>query len=100
MKSWLLILSLSVVAIAGVQVSLADPQQVQGVRSPTLSFCQARFYEEEDGRLYCNWAVNFRYACFVWWPTNKIIPAGAKLSEPEVVGKCGNGEPVVKLHHY
>ncbi|WP_444930585.1 hypothetical protein ACJJIF_02050 [Microbulbifer sp. SSSA002] len=98
MKSWLLILSLGMTVITGVQISLADPPQ--GVRSPTLSFCQARFYEEEDGRLYCNWAVNFRYACFVWWPTNKVIPAGAKLSEPEVVGKCGNGEPVVKLYHY
>lgn len=100
MKLWLLIPCFWVSAVGAMEIMVADAQQQQGVRSPTLSFCQARFYEEDDGRLYCNWAVNFRYACFVWWPTNKIIPAGAKLSEPEVVGKCGNGEPVYKLHHY
>ncbi|BBM02907.1 hypothetical protein [Microbulbifer sp. GL-2] len=100
MKLWLLIPCLCVSSVVAVDIVVADAHQQQGVRSPTLSFCQARFYEEDKGRLYCNWAVNFRYACFVWWPTNKVIPAGAKLAEPEVVGKCGNGEPVYKLHHY
>lgn len=68
--------------------------------SPTFSFCQLRFYEEDEGRLLCNWAVNFRYACFVSHPNNKILQAGSKIAEPEVVGECDDGEPIIKLLHY
>ncbi len=68
--------------------------------SPTLSFCQLRFYEEDEGRLLCNWAVDFRYACFVPYPRNKILQAGSKITEPVVVGECDNGEPIIKLLHY
>jgi len=71
-----------------------------GGQSPTLSFCQQRFYEEEEGLLLCNWAVNFRYACFVAAPIDKALQAGSKISEPEVVGVCDDGEPVIKLLHY
>ncbi|MEX2963135.1 hypothetical protein [Microbulbifer sp. TYP-18] len=69
-------------------------------QSPTLSFCQQRFYREDDGRLSCNWAVNFNFACFISRPSNIVIQAGAKISEPEIVGECDNGEPVIKLFHY
>lgn len=77
-----------------------DSSNREASGSPYLSFCQERFYKEERGRLFCNWAVNFNFACFVSYPSNKVIQAGAKLAEPEVVGKCDNGEPVVKLLHY
>ncbi|MFC6979221.1 hypothetical protein [Microbulbifer taiwanensis] len=50
--------------------------------------------------MLCNWAVNFNFACFVSYPSNKVIQAGAKISEPEVVGECDNGEAVIKLFHY
>ncbi|GAA5524455.1 hypothetical protein Maes01_01012 [Microbulbifer aestuariivivens] len=75
-------------------------QEAGGGSSPYLSFCQKRFYEEKEGRLLCNWAVNFNFACFVSYPSNKVIQAGAKISDPQVVGKCDNGEPIIKLFHY
>ena len=79
-----------------------DPGQPQlgGGQSPTLAFCQERFYEEDDGLIRCNWAVNFNFACFISYPNNKIIQLGSKLSEPEVVGECDNGERIIKILHY
>ncbi|AMX02372.1 hypothetical protein [Microbulbifer thermotolerans] len=99
MWQWLLATSLLVPVSFDTQTIIVGPQPGEG-QSPYLSFCQQRFYEEEDGRLLCNWAVNFNYACFVSYPSNKVIQAGAKLSEPEVVGECDDGEPVIKLLHY
>jgi hypothetical protein len=98
---WQWLLAASVV----LPVSLDDgdntgPQQGGGGQSPYLSFCQQRFYEEEDGRLLCNWAVNFNFACFVSYPSNKVVQAGAKIADPEIVGECDNGEPIIKLLHY
>lgn len=79
-----------------------DPGQTQlgGGQSPYLSFCQERFYEEDDGLIRCNWAVNFNYACFVSYPSNKVIQLGSKITEPEVVGECDSGEKVIKIMHY
>ncbi|WP_226660944.1 hypothetical protein [Microbulbifer aggregans] len=74
--------------------------RVGGGQSPYLSFCQERFYKEDDGLLRCNWAVNFNFACFVSYPSNKVIQEGSKISEPEVVGECDNGERIIKLLHY
>ncbi|MFD1216449.1 hypothetical protein [Microbulbifer celer] len=71
-----------------------------GGQSPSISFCQERFYDEDDGLLRCNWAVNFNFACFISYPSDKVIQAGAKLSDPEVVGECDNGEKILKLRHY
>ncbi len=82
------------------QESGESVQEVGGGRSPSLSFCQERFYDEDDGIIRCNWAVNFTVACFVSYPNNKVIQAGSKLAEPEVVGECDNGEKIVKLRHY
>ena len=75
-------------------------QQVGGGQSPYLSFCQERFYEEDDGLIRCNWAVNFNFACFVSYPSNKVIQLGSKLSEPEIVGECDSGEKIIKIMHY
>ncbi len=99
MWQWLLAVGLLVPVSLGAQTITIGPDSGGG-QSPALSFCQLRFYEEDDGRLLCNWAVNFNFACFVSYPSNKVIQAGAKLSEPEVVGECDNGEPVIKLYHY
>ncbi len=74
--------------------------QLGGGQSPYLSFCQERFYEEDDGLIRCNWAVNFNYACFVSYPSNKVIQLGSKISGPEVVGECDNGEKIIKIMHY
>lgn len=84
----------------GAQDGQGSIQIDAGGQSPTISFCQERFYDEDDGLLRCNWAVNFNFACFVSYPSNKVIQAGAKLSEPEVVGECDNGEKILKLRHY
>lgn len=78
----------------------SEARQAGGGASPYLSFCQQRFYEEEDGRLLCNWAVNFNFACFVSYPSNKVIQAGSKITDAEVVGECDNGEPIIKIMHY
>ena len=99
MNRWWLSL-LIVPVLAGAQSSDNDQQQESGGQSPSLAFCQERFYEEDGGLLRCNWAVNFSYACFISYPSNKVIQAGAKISEPEVVGECDNGERVIKLLHY
>lgn len=69
-------------------------------QSPTLSFCQQRFYREEEGRLLCNWAVDFRFACFASSPSKIVIQAGSKITEPEVIGACDDGELIIKLLHY
>ncbi|WP_295801385.1 hypothetical protein [uncultured Microbulbifer sp.] len=98
MNRWWLGLLL-VPVIAGAQSDDGNGQRGGG-RSPSLAFCQERFYEEDDGLLRCNWAVNFTYACFVSYPANKVIQAGAKIAEPEVVGECDNGERIIKLLHY
>ena len=86
---------LSVVSLGQTEDSGQQQQQLSGGQSPTLSFCQERFYEEDDGLIRCNWAVNFNFACFVSYPSNKVIQAGSKLSEPEVVGECDNGEKII-----
>ena len=101
MWHWLLAAGL-VLLVPPVSADDGDNSGSQSGRgqSPTLSFCQQRFYEEDDGRLLCNWAVNFNFACFVSYPSNKVIQAGSKISEPEVVGECDNGEPIIKLFHY
>lgn len=101
MWQWLLAVGLmwSVSMLVGA-VDDTTGSQTQAGQSPTLSFCQQRFYEEDDGRLLCNWAVNFNFACFVSYPSNKVIQEGAKISDPEVVGECDNGEPIIKLFHY
>ncbi|WP_193164821.1 hypothetical protein [Microbulbifer hainanensis] len=99
MWQWLLAANLLMpVSYAGETITIGPPQGAGP--SPSLSFCQQRFYEEDDGRLLCNWAVNFNFACFVSYPSNKVLQAGSKLSEPEVVGECDNGEPIIKLLHY
>jgi len=98
MWHWVLATSLSVAVSYSGETITIGPQQ--GGSSPSLAFCQERFYEEEEGLLYCNWAVDFTVACFVSYPSNKVIQAGAKVSEPEVVGECDNGEPIIKLLHY
>lgn len=95
---WLCVLLASV--ITGAQANDSNQQQQQGGQSPSLAFCQERFFEEDDGLLRCNWAVNFNFACFISYPSNKVIQAGAKLAEPEVVGECDNGERIIKLLHY
>lgn len=102
MRPWLLFVSLAVPLSYADTLSLGDDTgpQAGGGASPYLSFCQERFYEEDDGRLLCNWAVNFSFACFVSYPSNKVIQEGAKISDPEVVGECDNGEPIIKLFHY
>lgn len=99
MRQWLLAAGLILPVAYSSGEGSGSPRGLEG-QSPSLSFCQLRFYEEDDGRLLCNWAVNFRYACFVSFPSNKILQAGSKLSEPEVVGECDNGEPIIKLLHY
>ena len=101
-RSWLLVVSLAVPLSYADTLRLGDTTgpQAGGGASPYLSFCQERFYEEDDGRLLCNWAVNFSFACFVSYPSNKVIQAGAKISDPEVVGECDNGERIIKLFHY
>lgn len=100
---WRRFLVVGLIGSASTLVSAVDdttgPQTKAG-QSPTLSFCQQRFYEVDDGRLLCNWAVNFNFACFVSYPSNKVIQEGAKISDPEVIGECDNGEPVIKLFHY
>ena len=91
------------VLISGAAISQtveSNQQQLSGAQSPSLAFCQERFYEEDHGLLRCNWAVNFNFACFVSYPSNKVIQAGSKLSEPEVVGECDNGERIIKILHY
>lgn len=98
MWRWLLATALLVPAAYATQITIGPEQGASG--SPYLSFCQERFYEEDDGLLLCNWAVNFNFACFVSFPSNRVIQAGAKISEPEVVGECDNGERVIKLLHY
>lgn len=98
---WLLALVLALpCSVFALSDAEEGTEQAGGGASPYLSFCQQRFYEEEDGRLLCNWAVNFNFACFVSYPSKKTIQAGAKISEPEVVGECDNGEPIIKLFHY
>lgn len=100
MWQWLLAASLAV-PVSTYGHSTADRIEVEvGEGSPNLSFCQLRFYEEERGLLLCNWAVNFNRACFVSHPSNIIIRAGSAIAEPEVVGRCENDEPVIKLFHY
>ncbi|MBB5210194.1 hypothetical protein [Microbulbifer hydrolyticus] len=89
-----------IVVTAGAQTEDAGQTQLGGGQSPYLSFCQERFYEEDDGLIRCNWAVNFNYACFVSYPSNKVIQLGSKISEPEVVGECDNGERIIKILHY
>ncbi|WP_237065348.1 hypothetical protein [Microbulbifer guangxiensis] len=98
---WLLALGLLLpIGVFAQEVSDSESRQGGGGASPYLSFCQQRFYEEEDGRLLCNWAVNFNFACFVSYPSNKVIQAGSRITDPEVVGECDNGEPIIKLLHY
>ncbi|WGL16856.1 hypothetical protein PVT68_00825 [Microbulbifer bruguierae] len=94
----LLVCQLPLLVSAQSEDSVQD--RVGGGQSPYLSFCQERFYEEDDGLIRCNWAVNFNYACFVSYPSNKVIQAGSKISEPEVVGECDNGERIIKILHY
>ena len=86
--------------ISGAQTEDPGQPQLGGGQSPNLAFCQERFYEEDDGLIRCNWAVNFNFACFVSYPNNKIIQLGAKISEPEIVGECDNGEKIIKILHY
>ncbi|SHE74882.1 hypothetical protein SAMN04487965_0566 [Microbulbifer donghaiensis] len=100
MWRWLLAFGLLLSVPCYGETTINVGPESEGGESPSLSFCQLRFYEEENGRLYCNWAVNFRYACFVSYPSDKILQAGSKISEPEVVGECDNGEPIIKLFHY
>ncbi|HEY8568529.1 hypothetical protein [Microbulbifer sp.] len=85
---------------AAVAQTVESGQQLQGGQSPSLAFCQERFLEKDDGLLRCNWAVNFNFACFVSYPSNKVVQVGSLLSEPEVVGECDNGERIVKILHY
>lgn len=101
MRQWLLVAGL-ILSVSPLVLAVDDTtgSQTEQGQSPTLSFCQQRFYEEDDGRLKCNWAVNFNFACFVSHPSNKVIQAGAKISEPEVIGECDDGEPIIKLFHY
>ncbi|WP_043315941.1 hypothetical protein [Microbulbifer sp. HZ11] len=74
--------------------------QPGGGQSPYLSFCQERFYDEDDGIIYCNWSVNFHYACLAPYPSRIPRQAGSLISKPEVVGECDNGEPIIKILHY
>ncbi|GAB2519123.1 hypothetical protein [Microbulbifer agarilyticus] len=74
--------------------------QPGGGQSPYLSFCQERFYEEDDGIIRCNWAVNFNLACFVSYPSNVVVQAGSLISKPEIIGECDNGEKIIKIVHY
>ena len=94
--------SLVVLAASVAVAQTEDPGQPQlgGGQSPNLAFCQERFYEEDDGLIRCNWAVNFNFACFISYPNNKVIQLGSKISEPEVVGECDNGERIIKILHY
>lgn len=102
MWPWLLAISLCFALLAPEgRANEDDVSSREGTgQSPSLSFCQQRYFEERNGRLYCNWAVDFRYACFVTHPNDKILQAGSAITEPEVVGECDNGEPVIKLYHY
>lgn len=88
--------------ISGQAVSqtVQSGQQQQAGQSPSLAFCQERFLEKDDGLLRCNWAVNFNFACFVSYPSNKVVQVGSLLSEPEVVGECDSGERIIKILHY
>lgn len=85
---------------AAVSQTVESGQQQRGGQSPSLAFCQERFFKQDDGLLRCNWAVNFNFACFISYPSNKVVQAGALLSEPEVVGECDNGERIIKILHY
>ncbi|MFI2809685.1 MULTISPECIES: hypothetical protein [Microbulbifer] len=98
MWQWVLATGLMLPVAYDTQITIGPEQGASG--SPYLSFCQERFYEEDDGLLRCNWAVNFNFACFVSYPSNKVIQAGSKIREPEVVGECDNGETIIKLMHY
>lgn len=99
MWHWLFVAGLTLSVSQGDNDKLVFFEDVQG-RSPTLSFCQQRFYREDEGRLLCNWAVDFSFACFASRPSKIVIQAGAKISEPEVVGVCDDGELIIKLLHY
>lgn len=99
MSRWSLVLCV-VPALVWAETNDSGNQQLGVGQSPSLAFCQERFYEEDDGLLRCNWAVNFNFACFVSYPSNKVIQKGSMISEPEVVGECDNGERIIKLLHY